>query len=30
MQVPSPPPGDYPLQVTLNGMASNSGILSVD
>lgn len=30
MQVPSLPPGDYPLQVTLNGMASNSGIISVD
>jgi len=30
MRVPALPPGDYQLQVTISGVASNSGLISVD
>jgi uncharacterized protein (TIGR03437 family) len=30
LQVPHLPPGDYPLEITLGGVASNSGLISVD
>jgi len=30
MRVPSLPPGDYPLMVTVEGVASNSGLISVN
>jgi len=30
MRVPALPPGDYQLQVTLGGVASNSGVISVN
>jgi len=30
VRVPNLPPGDYPLQITLGGVASNTGLVSVD
>jgi len=30
LQVPNLPPGDYSLRLTIGGVASNSGLISVD